>query len=155
MGTKNTIAGDLNSHFYLSESDIGSNRAKACVSKLAELNPSVRVTATTTETLSDALLLQHNIIVLIETSNKEAIRINEFCRTRNISFIKTDINGLAGYVFCDFGKQFEVIDVNGEQPTVAIVQEINEKGRVQCVNEEMLDLQDGDYISFTEVKGAE
>jgi ubiquitin-activating enzyme E1 len=34
--TKNTTHADLNSHFYLSESDIGENRAKSCLSQLAE-----------------------------------------------------------------------------------------------------------------------
>ena len=152
--SKNTQIDDVNSHFYLSESDVGKNRADACLAKLAELNPSVRVTACTAE-LSNEIVKQHNLVVLLETSNKQAISINNFCRENKIAFIKTDVKGLAGYVFCDFGNDFVVNDVNGENPDVAIVQEISPEGRVQCVNEEMLSMQEGDIVTFTEVKGAE
>eukprot|EP00339_Tiarina_fusa_P025896 CAMPEP_0117023782 /NCGR_PEP_ID=MMETSP0472-20121206/17722_1 /TAXON_ID=693140 ORGANISM="Tiarina fusus, Strain LIS" /NCGR_SAMPLE_ID=MMETSP0472 /ASSEMBLY_ACC=CAM_ASM_000603 /LENGTH=1260 /DNA_ID=CAMNT_0004730015 /DNA_START=189 /DNA_END=3971 /DNA_ORIENTATION=- len=151
--TKNTTFSDLNSHFYLSENDVGKNRAESCIAKLAELNPSVRVTACTAEVLTDEILAQHNLVVLLESSDKESVRINNFCHSNSIRFIKTDIKGLAGSVFCDFGPNFEVVDVNGEQPDVAIVQEINKAGRVQCVNEEMLSMQEGDFVTFSEVKG--
>jgi len=151
--SNNTSFADLNSHFYLSESDVGKNRAESCLAQLAELNPSVRVTTCTAEKLTDEIVAQHNLVVLLETPNQEAVRINNFCRANGISFIKTDVKGLAGYVFCDFGSNFEVVDVNGEPPDVAIVQEINQAGRVQCVNEEVLSLQEDDYVTFSEVKG--
>ena len=38
-------AADLSAQFYLTEADIGKNRAEACVSKLQDLNSSVRVSA--------------------------------------------------------------------------------------------------------------
>lgn len=34
-----------------------------------------------------------------------------------------------------------------------IVKQITKDGRVQCLNDEHLGLQDGDYVTFTEVKG--
>ncbi|KAK3874308.1 hypothetical protein Pcinc_020748 [Petrolisthes cinctipes] len=39
-----TTWADLASQFYLTEEDLGKNRAEACVSRLSELNPYVRVT---------------------------------------------------------------------------------------------------------------
>ena len=150
--TKPTTYFDLGSHFYLSENNIGQNRARSSQPKLAELNPSVRVTATDEE-LTEELIAQHNILILIETSNENAIRFNDFCRKKGISFIKTDVNGLAGYIFCDFGTAFTVVDTTGEQPATGIVKQITKDGRVQCLNDEHLGLQDGDFVTFSEVKG--
>lgn len=46
---------DLGSQFYLSEEDIGANRASACQAKLQELNTAVAVTATAQD-LDDGFL---------------------------------------------------------------------------------------------------
>jgi len=150
--TKNATIADLGSHFYLTEADVGSNRAVVSLNKLAELNPSVRVIATP-HPLSEELVVRHTVLVLIETSNADAIRWNKFCREHGIYFIKTDVNGLAGTVFNDFGLNFEVVDTNGENPEVAIVKEITPDGRVQCVNDEILNFHENAEISFSEVKG--
>jgi ubiquitin-activating enzyme E1 len=42
---RETSFGDLSSQFYLSEADIGKNRAMACLDKLKELNNYVETTA--------------------------------------------------------------------------------------------------------------
>lgn len=39
--------------------------------------------------------------------------INEFCRKKNIKFISASILGVYGYVFNDFGDNFEVVDKDG------------------------------------------
>lgn len=51
---------DLGSQFYLSEADIGANRASACQAKLQELNTAVAVSATTEE-LTDAFLASFDV----------------------------------------------------------------------------------------------
>ena len=43
--TEVVTALDLSAQFYLSEASIGANRAEACVAAVAELNPSVAVSA--------------------------------------------------------------------------------------------------------------
>lgn len=40
---------DLSAQFYLSESDVGKNRAAACAARLQELNKTVAVTAVQSE----------------------------------------------------------------------------------------------------------
>ena len=42
---KLATAADCGSHFYLSESEVGKNRATACVQQMQELNPGVAVRA--------------------------------------------------------------------------------------------------------------
>lgn len=45
---------------------------------------------------------------------KESIVLNEMCHKLSIGFIKADIYGAFANVFCDFGKGFHVLDVDGE-----------------------------------------
>lgn len=40
--------------------------------------------------------------------------VNELCHKHNIGFIKADTYGVFAGVFCDFGKQFHVLDVDGK-----------------------------------------
>jgi hypothetical protein len=51
---------DLGAQFYLTEADVGKNRAEACAAKLQELNPAVAVTANTGE-ITDDLCKQHTV----------------------------------------------------------------------------------------------
>jgi ubiquitin-activating enzyme E1 len=46
---------DLSGNFFLSEQDVGKNRALACVSKLQELNNAVLVSALTEELTTEHL----------------------------------------------------------------------------------------------------
>lgn len=41
--------------------------------------------------------------------------INDICHKHNIGFIKSDTYGVFAGVFCDFGKQFHVLDIDGKQ----------------------------------------
>ena len=45
---------------------------------------------------------------------KESILVNEICHKLSIGFIKADIYGVFANVFCDFGKGFQVLDVDGK-----------------------------------------
>ncbi len=99
---------DLSSHFYLSEIDIGSNRAHACRDRLQELNPAVQVTSHDTNYASVAAqLLQdcHGTVVLCDVPLHEAEKINSFCRQQSppIRFVMAQCCGLCFRVFSDFG----------------------------------------------------
>lgn len=56
-------------------------------------------------------------------------------------------------VFCDFGKQFAVTDTNGETALQGIILSIDEEGIVTTLDETRHGLEDGDYVTFSEVKG--
>ena len=81
--------------------------------------------------------------------------INDACRTSGTRFIMTDTFGLFGSIFCDFGDEFEVSDVNGEEPMTSLLSSVSaeEKGLVTVYDEGRHGLEDGDYVTFTEVGG--
>ena len=56
------------------------------------------------------------VVVCTNTMMKESIVLNEICHKLSIGFIKADIYGAFANVFCDFGKGFHVLDVDGESP---------------------------------------
>ena len=53
------------------------------------------------------------VVVCTNTLMKESISVDEICHKHSIGFIKADICGVFASVFCDFGKGFQVLDVDG------------------------------------------
>ena len=144
----------LGSQFYLSEGDIGKPRAEACRDSLQELNTAVPV-ASSSEELSEAFLGQFDVVVATQTGLAEAVRIDEICRKHGKAFVKADIRGVFASVFCDFGEQFEVTDVDGEQPHSGIVAGITPGATtlVTSVEDDRLEFESGDMVVFSEVEG--
>ncbi|GBM57092.1 Ubiquitin-like modifier-activating enzyme 1 [Araneus ventricosus] len=115
---------DLSSQYYLTKADIGKNRAVASLQQLTELNSYVSVHAHT-EDLSEDFLKKFKVIVLTDSPLEEQCSIGEFAHSNDIAFIVADTKGLFGQVFCDFGENFTVHDVKGEQPLSAMVASIS------------------------------
>jgi ubiquitin-activating enzyme E1 len=69
--------------------------------------------------------------------------------------VVADTFGLFGSIFCDFGKNFTVIDPTGEAPVSGIVADIDEEGLVSALDETRHGLEDGDFVTFTELVGME
>ncbi|KAJ1277398.1 hypothetical protein BS78_04G000800 [Paspalum vaginatum] len=134
---------DLSSNFFLSEKDVGQNRAQACVPKLQELNNAVIISTITA-------------VVFTDISIEKAVEFDDYCHSHQppIAFIKSEVRGLFGSVFCDFGPEFTVLEVDGEEPHTGIVASINNDNPalVSCVDDERLEFQDGDLV-FSEVHG--
>ena len=145
---------DLGAQFYLSEADVGKNRAEACAARLQELNPAVEV-AVVTEAVTPALVAKHRAVVCTETDHDAAVAVNEACRAAGAAFIRGDVRGVFGRLFCDFGETFDVLDVDGEEPHSCIIASVSndEEPLVTCVDDERVELQDGQRVSFAEVRG--
>ncbi|KAJ6822887.1 ubiquitin-activating enzyme E1 2-like [Iris pallida] len=147
---------DLSSNFFFSEDDIGKNRALSCVQKLQELNNAVMI-STLTEKLSKEQLSDFQAVVFTDVSLEKAFEFDDYCRNHKppISFIKSEVRGLFGNIFCDFGPKFTVLDVDGEEPYTGIIASISNDNPalVSCVDDERLEFQDGDLVVFSEVKG--
>ncbi|XP_057954288.1 ubiquitin-activating enzyme E1 1 isoform X1 [Malania oleifera] len=147
---------DLSSNFIFSENDIGKNRALASVQKLQELNNAVVISTLTTK-LTIEQLSDFQAVVFTDISFEKAIEFNDYCRSHKppISFIKAEVRGLFGSIFCDFGPQFTVFDVDGEEPHTGIIASISNDNPalVSCVDDERLEFQDGDLVVFSEVHG--
>jgi ubiquitin-activating enzyme E1 len=154
--TGNVELWDLSSQFYLTEDDVGKNRALACADKLKELNTAV-VVKTSTDEITEELLSAHQVVVFTDITLDKAVEIDDFCHRHEpaIAFIKADTRGVFGSVFCDFGPSFTVVDVDGEEPHTGIIASISNDNPalVTCVDDERVELQDGDLVVFSEVHG--
>eukprot|EP00240_Pyramimonas_obovata_P000304 CAMPEP_0118925072 /NCGR_PEP_ID=MMETSP1169-20130426/2996_1 /TAXON_ID=36882 /ORGANISM="Pyramimonas obovata, Strain CCMP722" /LENGTH=1012 /DNA_ID=CAMNT_0006866271 /DNA_START=199 /DNA_END=3237 /DNA_ORIENTATION=- len=147
---------DLGAQFYLKEDDVGKNRAEACAARLQELNTAVNVTVHN-EPITEEFLPKFQAVLFTETKVSEAIKWNDFCHSHNppIPFIRADVRGVFGSVFCDFGPSFTVTDLDGEEPHKAIIASISNENPafVTCVDDERLEFDDGEMVSFSEIKG--
>lgn len=93
--------------------------------KLRELNPYVRIecvdqdligTGTEDEEKLATFLRGFTCVVVTEIANLEAlVRINSICRANKVHFVFSDVYGLFGFSFTDFGDQFETHDLDGEE----------------------------------------
>ncbi|XP_073141807.1 ubiquitin-activating enzyme E1 1-like isoform X2 [Henckelia pumila] len=147
---------DLSSSFIFTEEDLGKNRALAAVPKLQELNNTVIISTLTTE-LTKEKLSDFQAVVFTNLSLEKAIEFDDYCHKHQppIAFIKSEVRGLFGSVFCDFGPEFTVFDVDGEDPHTGIIASISNDNPalVACVDDERLEFQDGDLVVFSEVRG--
>ncbi|XP_057483857.1 ubiquitin-activating enzyme E1 1-like isoform X1 [Actinidia eriantha] len=147
---------DLSSNFIFSEHDVGKNRALASVQKLQDLNNAVVISTLTTK-LTKEQLSDFQAVVFTDTNQEKAIEFNDYCHNHQptIAFIKAEVRGLFGSVFCDFGPEFTVSDVDGEEPHTGIIASISNDNPalVSCVDDERLEFQDGDLVVFSEIRG--
>lgn len=145
---------DLGTQFYLTEADIDKNRAAACCQRLSELNNYVP-TSYYTEALTDSFIKKFRVVVLTETTLEEQLRISQITHANDIALIIADTRGLFSQVFCDFGNSFTVVDTNGEPPVSAMVASISKdtEGVITCLDDTRHGMEDGDYVTFSEVQG--
>lgn len=145
---------DLASQFFLYESDIGKKRAQVCAGRLAELNSYVPVSVIDGD-LTEEVLSAFQVIVLTNSDLTEQIRIGDLTHKNGLKLIAADTRGLFGQLFCDFGADFTVVDTNGEatlsQMVAAVTNDAN--GVVTCLDETRHGMEDGDYVTFSEVQG--
>ena len=137
--------------------DVGKPRAEATAPRVADLNSYVPVTVHQGDNLAGNLeqLKNYQAVVLTLTPLKEQLAIADFCHKNGIYLTIADTFGLFGYLFNDFGKNFTVGDPTGEDPVSGIVAGISDEGLVSALDETRHGLEDGDFVTFTEVKGME
>ena len=117
---------------------------------------------------------------MTEISLKKQLEINDFTHANGIKFIATDVRGLFGLVdhsaclyiyiedwlppnfvyhcrttFNDFGSEFVVTDTTGENPLTGMVAAVSKEveGVITCLDETRHGLEDGTYVTFSEIKG--
>ncbi|SMR58290.1 unnamed protein product [Zymoseptoria tritici ST99CH_1E4] len=148
---------DLSSQFFLHPEDVGKARADVTVPRVAELNPYTPVKIHPSKDLTSDLqsLKQYQVVVLTDTPLRDQIKIADFCHDNGIFVVITDTFGLFGTIFTDFGKNFTCGDPTGENPLSGIVAGIDTDGLVSALDETRHGLEDGDFVTFTEVEGME
>lgn len=131
-------------------------RAEACKHKLEELNQYVPVS--TLPALDINSLQNYTCVVLINQPLHLQKQVNAYTHAHSIKFISCESRGLFGSVFCDFGSEFVVKDINGEVALHGMVSSITPDDKkdsytVTCLDEHRHGLEDGDCVTFHEVQG--
>ncbi|KZT12539.1 ubiquitin activating enzyme [Laetiporus sulphureus 93-53] len=149
---------DLSSQFFLREEDIGRPRAEAAVPRLAELNAYVPVRnlgGQPGKEITVDMVKGFQVVVLCGVSLHEQLEINDWTRANGVHFISAETRGLFGSVFNDFGSRFTCVDPTGEQPLTGMIVSVDRdtEGLVTCLDETRHGLEDGDFVTFTEVQG--
>lgn len=132
--------------------DVGKPRAVVTAPRLAELNSYVPINVMEDHLTTDKIA-EFQVIVLTETALSTQVEINDYTHQNGIYFISTDVRGLFGNVFCDFGPAFSVVDPTGEAPLTGIIAGIDTDGLVTALDETRHGLEDGDFVTFAEVEG--
>ncbi|KAJ9117717.1 hypothetical protein QFC24_006431 [Naganishia onofrii] len=142
--------------FFLRQEDIGKPRASVTAPRLAELNSYVPVHEVKGhDELSVEMVKDYQVVVLTNTPLAKQLEINDYCHANGIRFLSADVRGLFGTAFNDFGPEFTCVDPTGEQPLSGMVASIDRDadGIVTGLEETRHGLEDGDYVTFSEVKG--
>ena len=148
---------DLSSQFFLHPDDVGKPRAAVTIPRVAELNAYTPVSEHPSKSLTAdlSLLNSYQVVVLTGTSLKDQVIIADYCHQNGIFVVITDVFGLFGTIFTDFGRDFAIADPTGENPVSGIVAGIDDDGLVSALDETRHGLEDGDFVTFTEVQGME
>ncbi|KAK4544375.1 E1 ubiquitin-activating protein [Oleoguttula mirabilis] len=146
---------DLSSQFFLTPADVGKPRAAVTAPRVSELNPYTPVGVHESDNITADLsqLKRYQSVVLTDTPLKDQLAIADYCHENGIYLVITDIFGLFGTIFTDFGKNFTVGDPTGENPLSGIVAGIDTEGLVSALDETRHGLEDGDFVTFSEVEG--
>ncbi|EUC66339.1 ubiquitin activating enzyme (E1) subunit UBA3 [Rhizoctonia solani AG-3 Rhs1AP] len=154
---------DLGTQFFLRESDVGKPRAAATLPRLAELNAYVPVKdlgGSPGQEITVDLIKGFQAVILTDVPLSKQLEINDWTHENDVHFIAAETRGLFGSAFNDFGPKFTCIDATGEQPLTGMVVEISKASRdqdgiVTCLDETRHGLEDGNFVTFSEVKGLE
>ncbi|KAH7134240.1 hypothetical protein EDB81DRAFT_94304 [Dactylonectria macrodidyma] len=148
---------DLSSQFFLQPEDVGKPRDEVTVPRVAELNAYTPVKVHQSAGLGENLSQfdKYQVVVLTGVPIDLQKSIADYCHTKGIFVVIADTFGLFGSIFCDFGEKFTIMDPTGETPLSGIVAGIDEEGLVSALDETRHGLEDGDFVTFTEVEGME
>lgn len=104
-----------------------------------------------------SFLKQFNCVIITEVKSLDKLtKINSICRENGIKFLLSDVFGLFGYSFTDFGDNFEVYDADGEEYKEIFIGTIKKSDNsdetiIQTLDERLHNLESGDLIKFMEI----
>ena len=131
---------DLSTIYFAKYEDVGKPLTEVIKFFLKELNPSVNLLFNDDTDLYDTYVLSNNKLDI-------ALKLNEFTRSNNLSFIWLNSLGLMGNVFCDFNK-FTSSDVDGEELTESNIKCFTNTSKyVETI--EPHNLQENDYVKIS------
>lgn len=117
---------DFASSYYLKFSDLHSSKLDKLEGELKSLNSNVTV-STTCEPITNDNIGNYDVVVFCDYNLYDVVNYNEMCRKHKVKFIVANSHGLYGYVFCDFGDEFTIVDTNGERVKSGILVNVCDK----------------------------
>ncbi|GAA57489.1 ubiquitin-like modifier-activating enzyme 6 [Clonorchis sinensis] len=149
-----TVA-DMGVQFFIRQADVdsGKTRAEASLPHLVALNPYVRVSLETNDVTSVTapLASEANLQLLKPLWNPDEEK------TTKVEFIYTNVYGVLGNLFCDFGPQFNVLDPDGEPPKEFFIGHVGKLNSTQLLVKVFGDrrhyLETGNVIQFRSLEG--
>lgn len=142
--------------FYLRKEDVGKNRAQVVQPRLAELNPYVPVQIATGPLTEAATFAPFEVVVLTDVPLSLQKQINGFTHSSGIKCIIAETRGLFAHIFVDLCKGFQIMDPTGEEPLHGMIANITMDdgvATVHCHEDQRHGLEDGDFVTFSEIKG--
>lgn len=102
-------------------------------------------------------LSQYQAVVYVTSQVYTATQVSDYCHASGIPFVLAQTHGLAGRIFCDFGNEFTVYDVDGERIEDYVVSEfmIDQNGDsfdIFAGTKDALPYEDGQLVRVTDIK---
>jgi len=142
----------ISTNYLLNENDIGKWN-DIIIPRIAELNPNVKVLFEelyNENAISEKLDVINYDIVIVVSQNLNFEKFNNMnVRSKNIKYILCDSYGLFGSIFCDFGSDFIINDIDGEELKSGVINNINFKNnKIIIETVEPHNLTSDDIITF-------
>eukprot|EP00002_Diphylleia_rotans_P020141 TRINITY_DN3903_c0_g1_i4.p1 TRINITY_DN3903_c0_g1~~TRINITY_DN3903_c0_g1_i4.p1 ORF type:complete len:880 (-),score=147.08 TRINITY_DN3903_c0_g1_i4:67-2706(-) len=150
---------DLIVHFIANRSVLGESRANVVARYLNSMNKSVSVHGSTCGLsffMNNLSYLKKFTCVVVTTGRlADMIVLDDYCRSQNIHFICTGDKGVVGWLFVDLGSHFQTSDPTGSEPQAFQLSNISKSnpGIVTVADGERHNLEDGNHVQFTDLKG--
>ena len=147
---------DLGCNFFLSKENVlnKERRDEACLSKLAELNPSTRVII---EQNYLSNIKNYDVVIITEIMNSNVIKkINKECHDNNKGFIYTLSLGVFSFAFSDFGEKHIILDKTGKEKGKFFISDITKEknGKIKIdYSSTTKRLNHNGYLLFKDVEG--
>lgn len=136
---------DLDAGYYYTYADIGKNRALILSKRIKELNSNIII-----EIHNDIKDIYYDVLICVNKSKKETIKLNELTREKNKQFISIYMSDFKFKLFVDAGAQHLVEQLNSENHDIINITNILSDGLVETQGH---DLQSGDRIEFFNMEG--
>ena len=136
---------DIGGNCMLRAGDVGRHRAEAVASRLQQLN-TYAVVDWKEEVELEEIVREYRTVVVTEKPWQDFASEELELRNRGVNVVSADAYGLFGRVFVDFGDQFSVSDVSGEELQDYVIASVS-NDTVTLLSKH--NLEDGSLVNFS------
>lgn len=139
---------DIDNMIYFTKSYIGNNRAESYLNLFYLINNKANIRINN-DILTEDTIKKYNIIIFTNNNLNEIYYVSEFTRKYNIKLISTEVRGIYGYIFTDYGDKYISTNKNGKfQKSGKIIKILNDSIETEFPCD--LEINDKIYIKFNQ-----